>query len=313
MLVLPKDLNFDNQKFAMIIAGYPGIGKTTLALSAPKPLLIDVEKGISRVKAEYRKSSLQIDSYEELKNDLDTLDLSPYETLIIDTGGELLDLMKPYVMKLNPQNGQRDGSLTLKGYGAVGAEFTRFIKKCKTMGKNIIVIFHAKEEKDEDRTKLRISIEGQSKDNIWKSIDIGGFMEVIGKRRTIGFSNSERYFAKGVHGVKGIYEIDELAPGVINTFVGNLFQGMKDTINSEKDIQIDEEKKYLEVMKLTNYINKVTTLEEVNSLVEKIKQAPHSLTSEKELKHKLNEKAKQINLTFNRKSGYYVVNNSDAS
>jgi len=313
VLVLPKDLNFDNQKFAMIIAGYPGIGKTTLALSAPKPLLIDVEKGISRVKAEYRKASLQIESYEELKNDLETLDLSQFETIIIDTGGELLDFMKPYVMKLNPQNGQRDGSLTLKGYGAVGQEFSRFIKKCKLMGKNIIVIFHAKEEKDDDKTKLRIAIEGSSKDNIWKSIDIGGFVEMIGKRRTIGFSNSERYFAKGVHGVKGIYEIDDLSPGVANTFITNLFQSMKNTINSEKDIQVDEEKKYMEAMKLTHDISKLTSLDEVNSLVDKIKQTEHSLTSEKELKHKLNEKAKELNLVFNRKSGYYVVNNSDAT
>ena len=39
-----------DKKIRLLIAGYPGIGKTTLALSAPKPLLIDVDRGTDRVK-----------------------------------------------------------------------------------------------------------------------------------------------------------------------------------------------------------------------------------------------------------------------
>ena len=37
-----------DKKIRLLIAGYPGIGKTTLALSAPKPLLIDVDRGTDR-------------------------------------------------------------------------------------------------------------------------------------------------------------------------------------------------------------------------------------------------------------------------
>ena len=39
------------------IYGCPGSGKSTLALSAPKPLLIDTDGGVSRVQAEYRAVS----------------------------------------------------------------------------------------------------------------------------------------------------------------------------------------------------------------------------------------------------------------
>ena len=41
MITSPTDIRFDDKKLSVIIAGVPGIGKTTLALSSPKPLLID--------------------------------------------------------------------------------------------------------------------------------------------------------------------------------------------------------------------------------------------------------------------------------
>lgn len=119
----PEELDFTNQKFSMIIAGHPGIGKTTLALSAPDALLVDVDKGISRVSPQFRKDSLQIATYEELLDDIRTIDLSAYKSIVIDTGGSLFDLMVPYVIKQNAQNGQRDGTLTRKGYGAIAREF----------------------------------------------------------------------------------------------------------------------------------------------------------------------------------------------
>ena len=65
MIKKPNELINENQKIRMLIAGYPGIGKTTLALSAPKPLLIDVDLGINRVMASARKDFIQPNNYEE--------------------------------------------------------------------------------------------------------------------------------------------------------------------------------------------------------------------------------------------------------
>lgn len=36
-------------KIKMLIYGQPGMGKTTMALSAPDPLLIDCDNGVQRV------------------------------------------------------------------------------------------------------------------------------------------------------------------------------------------------------------------------------------------------------------------------
>ena len=49
MIVKPSEMKFEGKKLFIIVAGVPGIGKTTLALSAPKPLLIDLDKGVDRV------------------------------------------------------------------------------------------------------------------------------------------------------------------------------------------------------------------------------------------------------------------------
>lgn len=68
----PEELDFSDKTFTMIIAGAPGIGKTTLALSAPDPLLFDLDRGISRVRAEHRKLASEADSYEELLADMES-------------------------------------------------------------------------------------------------------------------------------------------------------------------------------------------------------------------------------------------------
>ena len=48
MIRNPNDIQEGAKKIRMLIAGYPGIGKSTLALSAPNPLHIDVDFGIDR-------------------------------------------------------------------------------------------------------------------------------------------------------------------------------------------------------------------------------------------------------------------------
>lgn len=301
-----ENLDFSNKKIKMIIAGYPGIGKTTLALSAPKPLLIDLDKGVDRVESSYRTDTLLAKDYKELVNDLKTSDLSSYETLVIDTGGELFNMLKPYVISENPKNGQTDGSLSQKGYGACAKKFKEFIDFCGTLNKHIIVVFHAREEKDGDITKLRILIEGQTKETVWQPMDLGGFMEVVGKKRTIGFSNCERYFAKGTRGVKGVFTIPELKDGKENNFISLLFEKL---LNSLKE-ETKQSESYSKAMEFKNNILSVTNVDELNSMVEDFKKVKHSGTSEEELRHLIIKKISELDVIYDSDNKKYVVRNS---
>jgi len=224
MIRNPSEIKDGSKKIRMLIAGYPGIGKSTLALSAPRPLHIDVDFGIDRIEPRYRKPYIQPKTYDEILGDLKPENLTDFDTLVFDTGGKLISLMSLWAIKKDPKYGQRDGSLSLKGYGFVGKEFVRLMDYCfYELQKHIVILFHATEEKDGDNTKLRIKVEGQTKNNVWEPMDLGGFMEVYGNDRTIGFSNCERYFAKGTRGIHGVMKIPALTADSPNDFLARLF------------------------------------------------------------------------------------------
>ena len=295
-------------KFRILIAGYPGIGKTTLGLSAPKPLLIDVDFGINRTMASVRKDYIQPENYEELLNDLKG-DLSEYETIVIDTGGKLLELMKAYVIKMDVKNAKKDGTLSLQGYGAVGREFTRFMNYIYyELRKHCVIIFHSVEEKQDDETKLRILVEGSTKNTVWQNVELGGFIEMRGNKKTIGFDNCERYFAKSSFGIRGFYNIPELDENTPNDFLTKLFEQANKNIQEDSKIFEEERKKCSElVQKYTNIINEMTT-KNVNKVVEEIKSIDkHILTSEKEIKDHFKKKIEELGLIWDKNKEKYEI------
>lgn len=305
MIRKPAEMVNTENRFRVLIAGYPGIGKTTLGLSAPKPLLIDVDFGINRTMASVRKDYIQPESYDELLNDLKG-DLSDYETIVIDTGGKLLDLMKAYVIKNDIKNAKKDGTLSLQGYGAVGREFSRFMNYIYfDLRKHCVIIFHAVEEKQDEETKLRILVEGSTKNTVWQNVELGGFIEMRGNKKTIGFDNCERYFAKSSFGIKGNYTIPELDGTQQNDFLTKLFEQANKNIQEESKVFEEERKQYQEVMNALNPLIENMTLENVNEVIEAIKTVPHILTSEKEAKAHFAEKIKELNLVWNKEKQQY--------
>lgn len=306
MIKKPAEMINTENKFRVLIAGYPGIGKTTLGLSAPKPLLIDVDFGINRTMASVRKDYIQPESYEELLNDLKG-DLSDYETIVIDTGGKLLDLMKAYVIKNDIKNAKKDGTLSLQGYGAVGREFSRFMNYIYfELRKHCVIIFHAVEEKQDEDTKLRILVEGSTKNTVWQNVELGGFIEMRGDKKVIGFNNCERYFAKSSFGIKGNYTIPELDGTQPNDFLMKLFEQANKNIQEESKVFEKERKQYQEVINKYIPIVESMTAENVNEVMDLIKNIDdHILTSEKEIKDHFAKKIKELNLLWNKDKQQY--------
>lgn len=304
----PEEILGQKKRIRMLIAGYPGIGKTTLALSAPRPLHIDCDFGLDRVEARYRVPFIQPQSYDELLADLVPENLRDFETLVFDTGGQLLTLMSLWAMKKDPKYGQRDGTLSLKGYGFVGKEFMRLMDYCfYELKKHIVMVFHAIEEKDGDNTRLRIKVEGQTKNNVWEPMDLGGFMEMHGNDRVIGFSNCERYFAKGTRGIKGVMKVPELGPDKPNDFVARLFDLYNKQAADEVRMAEEQKEAYEAVMeKGQAIIAKIEDANTANQAVEEMKQLEHVLTSHQELAYLFSQKVAELNLVLDKKTKQYV-------
>lgn len=322
MIVKPENMTFADKKIRMLIAGFPGIGKTTLALSAPKPLYIDVDLSAERINREVLDMAVGVTQprdYDELRRDLGIgcsdmelqtvkANLADFESIVIDTGGKLLTIMGQYGRKIEPKYGQRDGSLSLKGYGWLGKEFQRFLDHCiYELDKHIVIVFHAIEEKDGDDTKLRIKAEGSSKNSVWEVMDLGGFMEMRGNSRTIGFSNCERYFAKGTRGVHGVYTVPELTPGKSNSFLANLFAEYNANSAEELEKAKAEKAAYEAVMvEGKSLIETITDADSANAAMPKWKELKHALTSSSELGKIWNAKIAACGLMFDKVLGQYT-------
>lgn len=302
MIRNPNEIQEGAKKIRMLIAGYPGIGKSTLALSAPRPLHIDVDFGIDRIEPRYRKPYIQPKSYDEILEDLTPLNVKDFDTLVFDTGGKLISLMSQWAIKKDVKYGQRDGSLSLKGYGFIGREFQRLMDYCfYELDKHIVVVFHAIEEKDGDNTRLRIKVEGQTKNNVWEPMDLGGFVEIQGNNRTIGFSNCERYFAKGTRGIHGVWQVPELGPDKPNDFLTRLFAQYNALSAAEVAQNAEEQEAYEAAMaEGREIVAGITDADSANAVMSKIKAVNHALTSKKEVNAAFNAKIKELGLFYDK-------------
>ena len=118
-----------------------------------------------------------------------------------------------------------------------------------------------------------------------------------GNKRTIGFSNCDRYYAKGTHGIHGVYDIPTLANGNNNTFLTDLINNVINDLTSENK----EFTEYQELMRtLLPHITNADNAKLLNKAYEEVKKAEHKLTSKNELWNALNERAKALGLVYDK-------------
>ena len=203
---------------AGLIYGQPGIGKSTIALSSPNPILIDAENGVHRVQTEYRVDTLQVQDYQEILDELPNL--KEYQTIVFDTINEVLVHIEKYIIKKNAKAVSADGKMNMYGYGLRSVEFKNLVNTIKYMGKNLIFVAHEVETKDDNgNTIIRPEISGKASAEIMKFLDFVGYCEMAGKRRTVSFAPCSKYYAKNSIKLNDIINIPTLEYGDKNNFV----------------------------------------------------------------------------------------------
>lgn len=138
------------------ICGDSGLGKTTLAASFPKPVVIRAEDGLQAIPKEMRPDAFPLIGNEgQLWEQLIGLlnDEHQYQTLIIDSVTALERLFIQHVVESDPKK-PRSINLALGGYGAglsaVAAMHQRVRKACGLLnerkGMHIVFVAHADTE-----------------------------------------------------------------------------------------------------------------------------------------------------------------------
>jgi hypothetical protein len=186
------------------IFGGPGLGKTSLAFSAPKPLLLNCDNESALARAVNRRDSinvLTIDVLAAIIADPQSV-FASFDTIAIDPVGGFVDLLGALLINENAKLGRSDGNLTQQGYGALKTSFKSFMVSVKALGKNIFFVSHNKEDKAaNDVVYNRPDITGGSKDIVMRWSDFVGFLRMDGKQRIIDFNPNEAYFAKNPRGL----------------------------------------------------------------------------------------------------------------
>lgn len=306
MIIKPEEMDFSAQRFSAIIYGSPGVGKTTLALSAPDPILLDFDRGISRVRAEHRKPTSVCSTYEEVLADINSPEMRDFQTIVIDTGGSFITFLKDWAMRVKGAQ-QKNGEFnTLKGYGIVKNEFARFTEDIKTrLNKNIIYVFHSVEGNDKDGNPVqRLMCEGSTKNTVWTPCDFGGYVQMIGDQRYICFTPEQEFFAKGCHGIVGRRQIPALTD-CKNDFMTRLFDEARRNIRAENDVFASLKEQYEKTMvRVAEILEGVVDIETANAAAESIPELEHALTSKKEASAMLKAKANELGLKYTKEEGF---------
>lgn len=234
LTILKSDDAITIENIIITIIGYPGAGKTTTALSADKPLLLDFDNGIQR--SARRGDCIRIKNWDDLA-EFNIEHLSEYKTIIIDTVGKALEVLSVELIKRNPKLARSSGELTLQAYGALSSTFRNFLNKLKSFGKDIILIGHAKEMAQGDNTVIRIDAMGNSKDELVKCSDLLGFMEADNEGIRLNFNPTERHLGKNCAGFSTlrIPHVD-----TDSTFMAEIIAKTKEKINALSAEQTDK-------------------------------------------------------------------------
>lgn len=285
MIIQPEELNFSNKNIIMIISGAPGTGKSTLALSAPDALIIDTDRGIARVNPAHRKASIQVNTYAELLADLEEIKRTQqYKTLIIDTAGELIELLKEWAIQTEPSARKKNGGVSLQGYGVVKSEFIRLSAELRKLY-NVIFVFHTAREKNGDDVSYELVCEGAARTMVWQPTDLGAYLQIINGERFLGFTPTEQYNAKSAYGIKGLVRLPELKDGEKNTFLTGLFDTVRRNLDSESAAYVKDKERYDKAMaEGTELLKSINTPDDIDNVSKALAAIDHALTSETELK-----------------------------
>jgi hypothetical protein len=185
------------QTVIILVYGQPGIGKTSLASTSESPLLLDFDRGAHR--SGFRRDTVQVERWGDISS-MAAADLAEYKTIVVDTVGRLLDLMSADIIQRNPKMQGYGGALSLQGYGALKAAYATWLGTLRSMGKDIVLVAHEKEDKKGDTHIVRPDIQGGSYGEVFKCADGIAYMYRSGRSTILDFSPTDTWVGKNAGG-----------------------------------------------------------------------------------------------------------------
>lgn len=289
----------------MMVYGQAGMRKTTTALSAPKPLLLDFDNGVKRVNISHLDGVdiVQITSWNDVQQVLQE-DLSAYQTIVIDTIGKMMDFIISY--KCGTRQPQ------IRDWGGINQEFSGFVRNLSALNKNIIFVAHRDTRKEGDDTVFIPALREKSYNSIVTELDLLGYMEAKNEngkvKCTITFDPTNRNDGKNTCNLPSIMEVPTILdangnPTGKNDFITSKVINPYLSMLQAKKAEIDKYNKVIE--EIREQVELVTDVESINDLLSRLDEFQHIGSSKVAAKMLINNKAKALGLVPNKEKKTY--------
>lgn len=279
-----------------LVFGQPGIGKTSIGYSAKDPLLLDFDKGAHR--AANRRDSLVIDTWADIQELMDKREaLDPYSTIVLDTAGRCLDVLTADIAMNDPKKAP-GGNLSQQGWGVLKNRFRNWTSGVRTLGKDLLLLAHDKEDKDGDARVVRPDIVGGSYSEVMKIADFVGYLYMSGKDRILDFNPTDRWNGKN----PGNWAPFKLPPvGKAQSFMAELFDKGRIALGS---ISEESAKITQQVDDWRAAVDTYTTTDEINKAIPVTEKMPTIVAPQ--AKKLLMDRAKFLNFEWDPKSKAFM-------
>ena len=295
MPILLKSESLPKRPVVIVIYGEPGIGKTSLFNTSDNPLLIDFDRGVDR--SIFRQDTLIANTWNDVISEEASGSFANYSTIGIDTAKAALDdFLMSYVIKLDYSAAKNK----LKAYGAIGDEFKLFVSNRRSENADLVIIAHAKDEKEGDVIKKIPDVTGQSYNLLLRIADQVGYMRTINNKRTIQWEPTDTTIGKNVARLTTTEIPNETDPAFKN-YMALIISSVKEAISTMSEAQ----KEALEKIELfTNQVLSCTDPADLTALLTVINELPktHSLA----LRKIVSDRSKELGFIVDKESKAFV-------
>lgn len=254
----------------MMIYGQAGMGKTTLALSAPKPLLLDFDNGVKRVNIAQLSdvSIVQITMWGQVQQLLQE-DLSDFDTIVVDTIGKMMDYIISYCCG--------NGTPKINDWSRINNTFKQFINSVNNLNKNVIFVAHRDVQTDGDSRVFVPALRPKNYNSIVTELDLLGYVQMRNEngyqKRTITFDPTDVSDGKNTCNMPGIMNIPVINDANGNAIAKNDFITREVIGRYNKMIEVKEEavKDYQNVLnEIEDGVQQITDAESANNFLSHI-------------------------------------------
>lgn len=290
----------------MMIYGQAGMGKTTLALSMPNPLLLDFDNGVKRVNNAQLADvdTVQITSWSEVLEVLN-MDLGAYKTIVVDTIGKMMDFIISY------RCGQRNPRI--QDWSTINNDFQQFIKRLNDLNKNVVFVAHRDVQQDGDNRVFVPALRAKNYNSIVSELDLLGYVQMRNEggyqKRTITFDPTDNSDGKNTCNMPGVMIIPTINDANGNAVAKNDFLTREVLGRYDKMIDIKEQaaKQYNDVLvEIENGVEQITDAKGANNFLAHIGEyKQHGSSVIIKARDMFSKKVKSLNLVYDKAKKTY--------